>query len=132
MAVSSRFSYGSSTVWVQGRRLEAEKHAGHARLAFFKGNPSASTKKETCRFELKSDKIAIVMYVCVRNDISQKKKIEKFISILSFRQIVHDISENYYHSFTVRSNKFINQFNVNFLSFYTANRKFCQLFLNKR
>lgn len=74
MAVSSRFSYGSPTVWVQGRRLEAEKHADHARLAFFKGNPSASTKKETCRFELKSDKIAIVMYVCVRNDTFLQKK----------------------------------------------------------
>lgn len=113
MAVSSRFSYGSPTVWVQGRRLEAEKHADHARLAFFKGNPSASTKKETCRFELKSDKIAIVIYVCVRNDISSKK-IGKFISILSLLVRLYTIFRNYYRSFDLM-NSLINSTLIFFL-----------------
>lgn len=85
-------------------------------------------KKKTCCFELKSDKIATAMRVSFRNDISQgKSEIEIYINSFVSCQIRHGIPEL---SPFLWSNGFIDQFNVNFLSFWQS--KFRQFFLIRK
>jgi len=89
-------------VWAQGRR-PTEKHAGHARLAFFKGNLSPSAKKIRS-FDLRSDKIAQWHAFASKQTFLRENQCREFILIRWFLDLT-DLST----------------FNVDFFSQYDRN-----------